>query len=326
MAEKSAISWTRSTFNPWIGCTKVGPGCDHCYASVSTPARAQGIIWGPGEPRKRTSPHNWNGPLKWDKRAAEEQASGIITPGWESWGKPGFWPVFCASLADVFDNEVPQAWREDLWRLIAMTPHLDWLLVTKRVGNIKSMVPFEWSKVQFPPNIRILITVVNQEEADRDIPKLLALPCKNGISYEPALGPVDWSPFFRKDLGEFVMPAQSEADLHGQPKKLTAYIQGIQWVIVGGESDQPGMPARPFDIQWARSTVQQCHAAGVAVFVKQLGSYALSSQVEAKPDGSYCFHMSPEHPPGKVGLILQDRAGADPSEWPEDMRVQEFPA
>ena len=184
----------------------------------------------------------------------------------------------------MFDNEVPVAWRYDLWNLIAWTPNLTWYLVTKRVGNVNLMVPEAWRRDGFPPNVRIIATIVNQEEADRDIPKLLALPCKNGISYEPALGPM--SPW-----------ADSvHADEDGRP---------IDWVIIGGESKQPGHEARPFVHRWAKDMVGQCRAARCPVFVKQMGSNAVNCEGERHP--------------------YKDRAGADPQEWPTDLRVREFP-
>ena len=110
MAEVSEISWTDATFNPWIGCTKVSPACDHCYAERDNGRRGWVAGWGPGVPRRRTK--TWGDPLKWNRKATE---SGL---------RPR---VFCASLADVFDNEVPQAWREDLWALLRATPNLRWI-------------------------------------------------------------------------------------------------------------------------------------------------------------------------------------------------------
>ena len=226
MAEVTGIAWTDSTFNPWIGCTKVGPGCDHCYAeALDKRHRWQGDThWGPGKPRMRTSAANWKKPLQWNEKA---KAS----------GKP--WRVFCASLADVLDNEVPDDWRGDLWRLIRATPALDWLLLTKRIGNMAKMHPGGHY-----PNVWIGATIVNQEEADRDMPKLLAVQgfAKRFVSYEPALGPVDWSKY-----------------------------PGIDWIIVGGESTQ-GAPARSFWVSWAEDTIEQARTIGAAPFVKQLGS------------------------------------------------------
>lgn len=293
MAESSAISWTRSTFNPWIGCTKIGPGCDACYAEALDEKRMSKTLgggtslapirhWGAGAPRYRTSVYNWNEPLRWQRKAALEQATGVLTPKSTWKGAVGSWPVFCSSLADVFDNEVDEGWRRDLWSVVRDTPALSWLLVTKRIGNVRGMVPEDWLDRGFPKNVRLLITVVNQEEADRDVPKLLKLSVANGISYEPALGPVDW---------HWVHP-----DVSYRP---------LQWIIVGGESGQGGVRARPFVIGWARDTVRQCRAAGVAVFMKQLGSNPTNREGDT------------HH--------LKDPAGGDPAEWPEDLRVQEFP-
>ena len=250
MGELSKIAWTDSTFNPWIGCTKVGPGCDHCYAeALDKRYRWQGDThWGAGKPRMRTSVANWKKPLAWNHKAAENR-------------KP--WRVFCASLADVFDNEVPEQWRHDLYWLIMQTPYLTWLLLTKRIGNVAKMHP---GKLQ--SNMWLGATIVNAEEAKRDVPKLLAIPAPvHFVSYEPALGPVNW----------------------------LAY-PGIDWIIVGGESIQSGQ-AREFNVEWARGTIKQSAYIGAAPFVKQLGS--------------------------RQGL--KDRAGADPNEWPIDLRVREFP-
>lgn len=254
MAEKSAIAWTDSTFNPWLGCTKVGPGCDHCYAeALDKRHRWKGVThWGPGVERMRTAPSNWAKPLAWNKKAAAS-------------GKP--WRVFCASLADVFDNEVPHAWLLDLSSLIAATPSLTWLLLTKRIGLA---IGKEWLTDR--SNVWIGATIVNQEEADRDVPKLLRVPAaKRFVSYEPALGPVDWTKFL-----------------------------GIDWIIVGGES---GPKARPFKWDWARSTIAQCRQMGATPFMKQTGS-----------DYTALYER-----------VQKDRNGADPAEWPEDLRVQEFP-
>jgi protein gp37 len=321
MAETSGIAWTRSTFNPWIGCTKVGPGCDGCYAEVSPAAKFMGVVWGPDGARRRTGVKNWNLPLRWNRQAAKEREAGIR---WHPDMPPGFWPVFCASLADVFDNEVPDDWRRDLFSLIELTPNLSWLLVTKRIGNVKDMVrkarTHDW--LEGRKNVRLLITVVNQEEADRDIPKLLALPCKNGISYEPALGPVDWT--------RYLCPWN-----HGENR----YGHRLEWIIVGGESSQPGHPARPFDIGWARSTLQQCKAAGVPVFMKQAGSFVIDrNDAGFEGDGDDLwpagtadklawnpFGWSDEAQGSPVRIKLKDRAGADPDEWPEDLRLRKFP-
>lgn len=130
MAENSAIEWTDHTFNPWWGCQKVSPGCDHCYAETwDLRFHAAAPHWGPGAPRRRTGADTWRQPLKWHRKAV---AAGV---------RPR---VFCASMADVFDNQVDPAWRADLWSLIRVTPALRWLLLTKRPQNIRKMLPPDW--------------------------------------------------------------------------------------------------------------------------------------------------------------------------------------
>ena len=201
--------------------------------------------WGAGQRRKRASDANWTLPLRWDAEAAR---LGIR------------YRVFCASLADVFDNEVPPAWRVDLLRLIDQTPNLDWLLLTKRIGNVNRMLDeagslmpevLTWPK----PNVWIGATICNQDEADRDLPKLLAVPAaKRFLSIEPMLGDVDLSQACAGYMQDFSVMG-------------SAYLD---WVIAGGES---GTNARPMHPDWARSLRDQCVAAGVAFFFKQWGEW-----------------------------------------------------
>jgi len=235
MGQETSIAWCRSTFNPWIGCTKVGPGCDNCYAEVMDKrAVFDGVThWGAGVPRKRTSEQNWNTVRRWNR----------IAPDTEFAGRKGFWPVFCASLGDVFDNELPREWRMDLFKLIAVTPNLTWLILTKRIGNVMGMCSHDGLMFDQLANIWLGATVVNQEEADRDIPKLLQIQAKvRFLSMEPLLGLVD----LRFEDVPGVM--------------LSRIGTGIDWVIVGGES---GAKARPMHPDWAYSLRDQCAAAGV---------------------------------------------------------------
>jgi protein gp37 len=237
VSENTKIEWAHHTFNPWEGCTKVGPGCDHCYAETRN-KRFHGGNWGVGAPRRRTSEANWKLPLKWNREAAKNKTR---------------YRVFCASLADVFDNEVDQLWREDLWTLIEATPNLDWLLLTKRIGNVPDMVPSYWLNGEWPSHAWLGATVVNQLEADRDIPKLIRIPAKiRFLSIEPMLGPID--------LNSVPIPADDG-------------IAGwtVDWVICGGES---GTGARPMHPQWARSLRDQCVSAGVKFHFKQWGEWA----------------------------------------------------
>ena len=242
MGTNSKIEWTDHTFSPWTGCTKVSPACDHCYAE-GWAKRSGHVKWGSGQPRRRTSDANWRMPLKWNREA---ERTGV---------RPR---VFCASLADVFDNAVDPQWREDLFDLIAATPNLDWLLLTKRIGNVGNMLPVPFDFDKHFPNVWLGATVVNQEEADRDIPKLLAVPAaKRFLSIEPMLGPM-LLPFERmREWNRIALMNQQE---HA--------VLRIDWVIVGGES---GPGARPMSPDWARSIRDQCEEAGVALFVKQMG-------------------------------------------------------
>ena len=274
MAENSAISWTDHTFNPWIGCTKVGPGCDNCYAKADFEDRKHRVIWGAGQARSRTSPTNWNLPFKWDRQA---KAAGVRAR------------VFCASLADVFDNEVDPAWRDDLFWVIHKTPNLDWLLLTKRIGNAAVMMREAMAAIdpmaEWPlplPNVWIGATIVNQEEADRDIPKLLAVPAHmRFLSMEPLLGPVDierWA-FDREKAINDCMNGPAACNEYQARASLDPCVD---WVIVGGES---GPNARPMHPDWARSLRNQCAAAGVPFHFKQWGEWCPGA-IDDPADGS----------------------------------------
>jgi protein gp37 len=292
MSENSKIEWTDHTFNPWIGCTKVSPGCDHCYAEARMDNRLHVVNWGAGQPRKRTSAENWREPIKWNARKFYECSCGwrghevstegtSLTAGLPSCPvcdridiKDARQRVFCASLADVFDNEVPPEWRRDLFALIAATPNLDWLLLTKRIGNAVRMLPPDWGDGY--PNAWLGISVVNQEEADRDIPKLLRVPAPvRFLSMEPLLGPVSLSAFdhdfFEGWSVEPVCCGRPGYECCGYPEPVQVPTPCIDWVIVGGES---GPNARPMHPDWARSLRDQCAAAGTPFFFKQWGEWA----------------------------------------------------
>ncbi|AIT21976.1 phage Gp37/Gp68 family protein [Burkholderia thailandensis E254] len=266
MSENSKIEWTDSTFNPWEGCQKVGPGCDHCYAESRNARFAGGtaVNWGAGAPRRRTSAANWRKPLQWNRDGTFYAIHGRRRR------------VFCASLADVFDNEVDLLWRRDLFRLIADTPNLDWLLLTKRIGNVPTMLR-HIGVDRLPDNVWLGATIVNQAEAERDIPKLLAVPARvRFLSMEPLLGPVDLTILKTKVDGiECAHNALTNSVWHPLwegPESLGG--NGIDWVIVGGES---GPGARPMHPDWARSLRDQCAATGVAFHFKQHGEWAPGS-------------------------------------------------
>lgn len=267
MAE-TKIEWTRGpngeqgfSFNPWVGCTKVSDGCNSCYAE-SWAKRSGSVTWG-GE-RRLTSAANWAMPLKWNRIAAETGT------------RPR---VFCASLADVFDNQVLREWRYDLLWLISNTPNLDWLLLTKRIGNAQEMLDSECARMGFPwsaerwPHVWLGATVCNQKEADRDVPKLLAVPARvRFLSIEPMLGPIDISTIRARFVA---VNGPAVGDISAGLIKPLEGPCGIDWVICGGES---GPKARPMRAEWARSLRDQCEAANVAFLLKQWGEWLPDNQ------------------------------------------------
>jgi protein gp37 len=240
MADDTGIQWTDHTFNLHWGCTKVGPGCEHCYMFAHMHRLNMDAFTGPDGRRKFWPWENRvRDVMKWQRDAEE---SGVKAR------------VFCMSMGDLFEllpDDHPD-WpemcrrRDELFtRIVPCTPDLIWQFLTKRIANVKKFVPASWMRGAWPKNVMLGISVVNQAECDRDIPRLLAIPAgQRFLSYEPALGPVNLRPYLRE----------------------------LDWVICGGESDQGKALGRPFELEWARDALAQCQAAGVPFFMKQLGS------------------------------------------------------
>lgn len=216
--KRTKIEWAHHSFSTHLGCTKISDGCTNCYAATLARRFPTLGSWEPGAPRVRTSAAYWRQPLAWDRAAA---AVGERHR------------VFCNSMSDVLDPKAPQAWRADLLELITTTKHLDWLLLSKRIAHARKLLP------ALPENVWLGTSVENQQEADRRLPLLRALPARlKFISAEPLL------------------------------ERVTLDLRDVSWVICGGES---GPGARPMQLDWARSIIAQCKQAGVACFVKQLG-------------------------------------------------------
>ncbi|MCC2649856.1 MAG: Bacteriophage protein gp37 [Microvirga sp.] len=234
MGETTKIEWTDHTFNPWIGCTKVSPACDGCYAEHMMDHRYGRVQWGAGEDRKRTTPGNWRKPIAWNKAAAAKAESTY---------------VFCASLADVFDNEVDPLWRWDLFKLIEATPHLTWLLLTKRIGNVVKMTDPANGCRPLPRNAAIGASLPNQEEYDRDRMKLWEV--------KQRLQPVFTFGSFEPLLSHIIL------DKHAP-----------DWVIVGGETDQGSHKARHMESEWAWVLMRQTRELGRSFFLKQMTNKA----------------------------------------------------
>ncbi len=241
MGESTGIAWCHHTFNPWWGCTKVSAGCANCYAETFS-KRTGHDIWGPGKARRSFGDKHWAEPLKWNAAAAK---AGVRRR------------VFCASMADVFDEEAPAGDLERLWALIRETPNLDWLLLTKRPERIVQSLPVDWNwngRVGYP-NVWLGTSVENQDAAELRIPILANVPAVvRFLSCEPLLGPLNLADPEAPLLWDRDGPHTSDLLIH--------------WVIVGGES---GPGHRPFDPAWARTLLQQSQSAGSAFFFKQHG-------------------------------------------------------
>lgn len=254
MGETTNISWCEHTFNPWIGCTKVTPACDGCYAEAMMDLRYGRVKWG-GE-RVRTARANWRKPVKWNKDAV---AAGT---------RPR---VFCASLADVFDNQVPPEWREDLFELIAKTPNLTWMLLTKRPQNIIKMVHSSGAIAgngtrYLPGNAALGTTIEDQVRADLNIPHLLRAkeqcgPALAFVSCEPLLGPINLTSINHRGV------VGGHSALHDRG------LGKIDLVITGGETDQGPHKARVSHPDWFRSLRGQCATSGTAFHFKQWGEW-----------------------------------------------------
>lgn len=239
MGKDSRIEWTHHTFNPWWGCVKVSAACDHCYAETWAKRLGEGL-WGPHTPRRFFSDAHWKEPLKWDKDAVSDKVRRR---------------VFCASMADVFENR-PDLIEERLrlLDLIAQTPNLDWLLLTKRIHLVRKQLPKGY---EFPKNVWLGTTVEDQATAHKRIKHLLEFssPSVRFLSCEPLLSAVDLSQYLiRNEKGN-----------------------RVDWVIAGGES---GPHARPMDPAWPAAIQRQCARAKVPFHFKQWGHWAPVDQVQ----------------------------------------------
>lgn len=324
MAEKTNIAWCDSTHNFWRGCTKVSDGCKNCYAERLVTTRLGGV-WGPGGDRVRSK--RFDEPLKWNKMpwacdlcgyclvgrdgdtryAPEGHYCGVRGCQGKTWHRRR---VFSLSLGDWLDPEVPIEWLADMLDVIRRCPNLDFLLLTKRPEQWKDRIESvyrspisgetqdwlcEWQNGDAPPNIWLGVSVENQETAEQRIPVLLNIPAAvRFCSYEPALAPVDFSWL---DLARRTGTS-------------------LDWLIIGGESGPRSgeRRARPFIVYWARKVIKACKEQGVAVFMKQVGSNPWLEDGELER-----MRRNPDYKP------LRDYHGGDMTEWPQDIRIQQFP-
>lgn len=336
MGEQTNIPWCDSTISWWEGCTKVSPGCANCYAE----ARDQRMMiepvihWGKSAPRRKSKSavkqafslnRNW-----WIcEKCGESRNCSICQKCGAGFEAAHRRRIFSLSLGDIFDPEVPVEMLAEALDTIRQCDKVDWLLLTKRLElwqKRKSELFFHiqqtrrpddrafgnwlhaWHDDTPPENIWIGATAENQETADKRIPELLKIPAKvRFLSCEPLLGPID-----------FRLPTI--------PENMD---WAIDWVIVGGES---GPNARPCNVQWIRDIKDQCKAANVPCFVKQLGADSVGWLNDSLGECDACCN---EHHPSKSATkyhgwdcyrrLIKHPKGGDPSEWPKDLRIREFP-
>lgn len=242
MAENSHIGWTDDTHNHWIGCQKVSPGCDHCYAEALMDTRYKKVEWGPHGARRLTSEANRKKPYTWNRKAA---AANTMRR------------VFCSSLADILDNHksIEQWWRDELFEMMENTPNLIWLCLTKRPENAEKFMPPQWFEGRWPFNVWVGTSTEDAKTYNHRWPHLRKIPAPvRFISHEPALG----------SISEAITEQVKAAYFAGEADGFAP-----DWIITGGES---GHGARPYNIAWAAELVQMGAACSIPIFVKQLGS------------------------------------------------------
>lgn len=343
----SSIEWTDATWNPIVGCSRVSAGCEHCYAErfvhrgMSPQHRGLTVMrrHGPG----------WTGEVRLVESKIDEPLR---------WTKPR--RVFVNSLSDLFHESVPDAWIDRIFARIQATPGCTFQILTKRAARMRAYlsatdvadrIAEECSRIAaargwchanedapWPlDNVDLIVSVEHQAAADERVPLLLETPAaRRGASYEPALGPINWRRVGSGDAWQDVLR-------FGAPPLPDGWVRGLDWIVVGGES---GPGARPFDLAWARGTIAQCRAAGVPVFVKQLGAKPYErAEAWGADAGGYdragiLLGAAAPRPSQMAGWTrcrtadetawyryprLASRKGGDMAEWPEDLRVREMP-
>jgi protein gp37 len=338
MSAHTKIAWCDRVWNPVTGCTKVSQGCKHCYAEGYA-HRFFATLY-PQIPMGPMLPDG--GPTAWrdrsftDVRTHEDR---LLDP--LSWTKPS--RVFVNSMSDLFHEDVPDDFLVRVFAVMARAHQQGhtFIVLTKRPARMRAWlrdlgtlakikIAFDelatpkrtWGLTWPLANLWLGVSVEDQETADSRIPALLETPAMvRCVSYEPALGPIDFEAVPLPDLYLRMVGVRgclqplSEKDTEADDYRYwTRQLRKLHWVIVGGES---GHGARPFLLAWARATVTQCRAAGVPVFVKQLGAQPYDG-------GTSCGDL--HESPGAHSVHLHDKKGADLAEWPDDLRVQEFPA
>lgn len=349
MNRRTPIQWCDYTLNFWEGCTKVSAGCTHCYAAERDKRHMIEPVdhWGKGAPRRRVKSAAANA-IAWNKRPwicnccskaftltdSHEHRHNSIIPTFHRAR------VFLGSLMDIFDDEVPIEWLADGMDVVRQCAELDFLMVTKRpeLFQVRTLeaalwacgyrngqlfdIPIArtrdelteflggWSKLELTPqNVWLITSTENQEMLEKRVPDLLRIPAVvHGLSCEPLLGPINLNLSTVFALGKHRQQFLGGTEVTDNPTVLRTDGNKINWVIAGGES---GPSARPMKVEWMGDIQRQCQEAGVPYFAKQLGGNLSDA------DLSFCSQAS--------GTSMHDKKGGDPSEWPEDLRVREWP-
>jgi protein gp37 len=309
------IEWATKVWNPTRGCSRVSEGCRHCYAERQAIRHA-----GPGGSYEGLVRMGKQGPV-WtgEVRLIEDKLGEPM-----SWRKPE--RVFVNSMSDLFHESL--GWERHIdrvWQTMVDVDRHDYLVLTKRAENMRDYVS-DWyrrSMAKVLPQIWLGVSVEDQATADERIPLLLQTPAAvKFVSYEPALGPVDFRDWLttREPITRFeAFTPEAKAAYPVPPTTLVR--GGVDWVIVGAES---GPGARLFDLEWARSTVRQCSRAGAtACFVKQLGPKPVTLSAEVLGSGRTIRWLDGQ----RAGYQhqMRDRKGGDMGEWPGDLTIREFP-
>lgn len=313
------IEWTNDTWNPVVGCSVTSPGCTNCYA-MRMAARLEAM----GQPIYQGLTKQTKAGAVWTGKVEMSNWGQVIKP--LSWKKPR--RIFVNSMSDLFHEALPDEAIDTVFAVMALAPQHTFQVLTKRADRMRAYMrglderhtldgnmqlspkaailsalvarghnltieqisaPAPWPL----PNVWLGVSVEDQTRADERIPYLLQTPAAvRFLSCEPLLGPVN--------LSRIPFP-------NGLVECNGGQLPALDWVIVGGES---GPGARIFDIQWARDIIEQCKAAGVACFVKQIGPKP------TMPHANGC---------NVTTVVMRDRKGGDMAEWPEDLRIREFP-
>lgn len=356
MGDRTGISWTDATWNPIRGCSRVSAGCVNCYAeSVAHRFNAPGLPY-----EGLTKDGRWNGTV----RLVPDHLADPLR-----WQKPR--KIFVNSMSDLFHESLDERVIAAVFGIMASSPRHTFQVLTKRpermraflrgqsnakIGSLRETCFYAardllgekplrgrtpWD-VEYPlPNVWLGVSVEDQKTADARIPVLLKTPALvHFVSYEPALSAVDFRRFLLEphDRDRSCSACRDTSQCDESCKTVTTWPLCLDWIIVGGES---GPRARPFDVEFARSTVKQCAAAGIACFVKQLGANAFTrtGEIEAEKmlgktpaQMEALYGVTPEawtYDPVRSYLVprvrTKSKAGSDPSEWTPDLRVQEFP-